>query len=92
VLPSCLGHVEQTLVPRPGPSVGGFLYSSYKVQKTKSEFYADVIKANSHQPKKLWKVLSDMGIKGKSKSKSSNIGLVIEDKTISDKQHGCLCF
>ncbi|XP_051950049.1 uncharacterized protein LOC127620831 [Xyrauchen texanus] len=66
--------------------------TSYKVQKTKSEFYADAITANLHQPKKLWKVLSDMGVKEKSKSKSGNISLVIEDKRISDKQQVACVF
>lgn len=59
--------------------------ASYKVQKTKSEFYADVIAVDSHQPKNLWKVLNDMSSRGKSKSKSGNIGLVIEDKMCFDK-------
>ena len=63
--------------------------ASYKVQRAKSEFYADAITANSHQSKKLWKVLTDMGSKGKSKSKSGNIGLVIEDKIFDKQQVAC---
>lgn len=45
--------------------------ASYKVQKSKSEFYTDSIATDPHQPKKLWKVLNDIVALANSKFKSA---------------------
>ena len=58
---------------------------SYKVQQAKSDFFSESITANAKQPKKLWKVLNDMGSTAKSKSKSGKAGIFIEDKMCFDK-------
>lgn len=57
-----------------------------KVQQAKSEFYSDSITANVKQPKKLWKILNDMGSTTKSKSKSGNVGIIIENDMCYDKR------
>lgn len=59
---------------------------SYIVQQAKSEFYSDSIAANSKQPKKQWKILSDVGSTPKSKAKSGKAGLIIGDEMCFDKR------
>ena len=44
------------------------------------------ITANAKQPKKIWKVLNDMGSTAKSKSKSGKAGIFIEDEMCFDKR------
>ncbi len=56
-----------------------------KIQQAKSEFYSDSIAANVKQPKKLWKILNEMGSTAKSKSNSGKAGLIIDDEMCFDK-------
>lgn len=57
----------------------------YSTEKAKSQFYVDSIAENAHQPKKLWKVLGELGSTGKTTLKCVNIGLVINGLLCYDK-------
>ena len=51
----------------------------YKKDKAKANHYVNAVNDNQNQPKKLWNVLNELGSSSKCKSKSSNIGLCINN-------------
>ena len=56
----------------------------YHIQKAKADYYAEVVTENIHQPKKLWKILKDIGA-GKTNSNSCNTGIDIDNAICFDK-------
>ena len=57
----------------------------YKKDKAKSKHYIDAVYENQNRPKKLWKVLKELGSGSKGNAKSSNIGLMIDNVLCFDK-------
>ena len=59
----------------------------YEISKAKTHYYKDKVEDNKNDPKKLWRILNDLGTgKGKGNtSNSSRIGLNIEGEICFDK-------
>ena len=59
----------------------------YDINKAKTHYYKDKVEDNKNDPKKLWRILNDLGTgKGKGNtSNSSRIGLNIEGEICFDK-------
>lgn len=58
---------------------------NYQKGKAKSEFYVNMVNENRNKPKKLWQALTSLGTSSKHKTKSGNIGLMINDVMSFDK-------
>ena len=56
------------------------------IRSTKISFFKDKIHDEQGNPKKLWNTLKDLGKSNKVKTKSSNIGLNINDQVCFDKK------
>lgn len=58
---------------------------NYKIKKAKSTFYAEQLKINNFQPKKLWKVFKSLGA-CQSKGSKTSISLTTDGGVIHDKK------
>ena len=57
----------------------------HKKEKDKSQYYINVVNENKNRPKKLWKMLKEVGSPTKCKTKESSISLDIGNELCFDK-------
>ena len=57
----------------------------YHIQTAKTDYYAEAVTENIHQPKKLWIILKVIGA-GKTNSNSCNTGIDIDNAICFDKK------
>ena len=72
--------------------------AQYSVKKAKKEFVKSEINENQNSPKKIWKILKNLGMPSKTKSGCSNIGLrkesdeiCFDTKFVADRFNNFFC-